>query len=239
MASAGGLDALSAVLRDLPVDLPAAMIVQQHLGGRGSTLPRILERRTRHRVGWAADGAPLTPGRVSVCPPHRQLEVLPDGTCSLRPLAPLDQRPRPHDTLLTSLADSFGSRAVAVVLSGSGSDAAAGVAALKARGGLVVAQSEDSAEYPSMPMAAAAAGADLVLPLHEIAGVLGDITAGAPYRGRTTSATRTGRRSAMRARWPPPRSGSTAPRHRSAGCTPGRRTCARWCASRWTHPSRR
>ncbi|MEW9552516.1 chemotaxis protein CheB [Nonomuraea sp. NPDC050783] len=180
VASAGGLDALSAVLRELPADLPAAVVVQQHLGGRGSVLPQILRRLTGHQAEWAADGAALVPGRVSVCPPRRQLEVLPDGTCSLSPLAPLEQRPRPHDVLLTSLADSFGTRAVAVVLSGSGNDAAAGVAALKARGGLVIAQSEDSAEYPAMPGAAARAGADLVLPLHEIAGVLADLAAGAP-----------------------------------------------------------
>lgn len=57
VTSAGGLDALSAVLGQLPPDLPAAVVVQQHLSGRGSQLVAILRRRTGHRVEWAEDGA--------------------------------------------------------------------------------------------------------------------------------------------------------------------------------------
>jgi two-component system chemotaxis response regulator CheB len=80
---------------------------------------------------------------------------------------------RSHDHLLRSLADAFGPRAVAVVLTGGGSDGAKGTTALVAAGGVVLAQSEDTADHPSMPHAAAAAGGDtLFVPLDEIADVV-------------------------------------------------------------------
>src|SRR5262245_29936155 len=83
VASAGGLDALSAILRSLPGGLPAAVLVVQHLAGSASALVEILGRRGALPVAWADDGAPLAPGRVLVCPPRKRLEVLPDGTCAL------------------------------------------------------------------------------------------------------------------------------------------------------------
>jgi signal transduction histidine kinase len=179
VASAGGLEAISAVLRDLPKDLPATVLVAQHLSGQGSMLVGILERRTDLPVDWADDGAELVPGRVMVARPRTRLEILPDRTCAVSPVegSPTD---RPFDALLTSLAESIGEGAVATVLSGMGSDAAEGAMALKASGGIVIAQSEDTAAQPSMPHAAAAAGADLVLSLHEIGGVVGDLVRGGP-----------------------------------------------------------
>ena len=106
---------------------------------------------------------------------------MPDGTCSLTPLAA--SKIHPHDVLLTSLADSYGTRALAVVLSGSGTDGAAGTTALKKAGAIVIAQSEDTSQYPSMPQAAVAAGADLELPLSEIGRVLNDVAHGQPLPG--------------------------------------------------------
>lgn len=175
---AGGLDAFTTVLRALGPELPVPIVLQQHLGGQASILPTILARRTDWTVVWAQDGSTLESGRVVVCPARSQVEVLPDRTFAVSGLAPSGARP--HDALLTSLADSVGVGAVAVVLTGSGSDGAAGVAALKAAGGIVIAQSEDTAEYPAMPAAAAHAGADLVLPLHEIGTVIADVVRGEP-----------------------------------------------------------
>ncbi|KZS65426.1 chemotaxis protein CheB [Mycobacterium pseudokansasii] len=176
VASAGGLAALSTVLQGLPHDLPAAVVVQQHLGGQGSILAQLLQRRTQTRVEWAVSGQRIEPGQVTVCPPLKRLELFPDGTCVLHDAGgALDL---PHDALLTAVADSFGARAVAVVLSGFGRDGAVGVAAVKAAGGIAIAQSEDTAEAPAMPRAAAEAGADVVLPLHEIAGVIADVVSG-------------------------------------------------------------
>ncbi|MEW9551933.1 chemotaxis protein CheB [Nonomuraea sp. NPDC050783] len=177
VTSAGGLDALTTVLRDLPADLPSAVVVQQHLGS-GSGLALVLRRRTGQPAVWAADGARLAPGVVMVCPPRMRLEIFPDGRCTL--VASSGALDSPHDALLRSLADAFGPRALAVVLTGMGRDGAAGAAAVKAAGGIVLAQDEDTAEYPSMPKAATEAGADLVLPLHEIGGVITAVVRGAP-----------------------------------------------------------
>lgn len=178
LASAGGLDALSVVLHDLPTEFRAAVVVQQHLGGHSSVLPTILGRSTGHRVAWASDGQALEPGQVIVCPPEMHMELEPDGTCCLHKIeAP---GTRPFDVLLASVASSYGARGLAVVLSGSGRDGAKGTAAMKRAGAIVIAQSPETAAYPSMPIAAAAAGADLVLAVDTIGSVLADIVGGAP-----------------------------------------------------------
>jgi CheB methylesterase len=187
LASAGGLDAFSVVLGDLPDEFPAAVVVEQHLGGLTSVLATILGRRTPHRVSWAHDGDAVTPGQVVVCPPGVQLELTPDGRCRLRATeAPGERR---FDVFMESVAQSYGPRSVAVVLSGSGRDGAAGTAAMKRAGAIVIAQSPDTAQYASMPIAAARAGADLVLPIHEIGRVLADIVNGAPLPEKGKPAT--------------------------------------------------
>ncbi|WP_433302348.1 chemotaxis protein CheB [Actinoplanes sp. CA-030573] len=178
VTSAGGLEALSAVLRVLPRDFPAAVVLTQHLGGQGSALAEILDRRIALPVRWAREGGRVEPGTVTVCPPRSVLEVLPDRTYAVRPAEKVLAE-RPLDALLTSVGDSFGPASLAVVLTGMGGDGAAGASAVRAAGGRVIAQSEDTAEQPSMPAAAVAAGAvDLVLPLHEIGATLVDVVAG-------------------------------------------------------------
>ncbi|MBV8999631.1 MAG: hypothetical protein JO304_11250, partial [Solirubrobacterales bacterium] len=127
VASAGGLDALSAVLGALPDDLPAAVVVAQHLGGQGSRLVEILDRRVRLTVGWAQDGGRIVAGHVSVCPPRSVLEVLPDGSCAISTSAG-SVGERPLDALLASVGDSYGGSGLGVVLTGMGSDGAAGTA---------------------------------------------------------------------------------------------------------------
>src|SRR3712207_5329882 len=180
VTSAGGLEALTNVLSALPAEFGAAVVVAQHLGGQGSKLVEILDRRISLPVEWAGDGARIEPGRVTVCRPRSVLEILPDRTCSIRPGAGR-LADRPLDVLLASIGDTFGAAALAVVLTGMGDDSAAGAAAIRSAGGVVVAQSEDTAEHPAMPHAAVAAGAvDLVLPLHDIGAVLVDVVAGQP-----------------------------------------------------------
>lgn len=187
LASAGGLDALATVLRDVPTDFPAAIVVQQHLGGPNSVLPEILARRTGHSVSWVIDRQSVRPGQVVACPPGMQLELTPDGSYSLHQLdAPFRQH---FDVLLASLARSYGSRAVAVVLSGTGRDGAQGTAAMKRAGALVIAQSPESAAYPSMPTAAAEAGAALVLPLNHIGRVLLNLVLDGPRYTATANDT--------------------------------------------------
>lgn len=184
LASAGGLEALSTVLRDLPSDFPAAVVVQQHLGGHDSLLATILRRQTGRAIGWAQDGMLLRPPQVVVCPPSVLLELTSEGRCRLRDAQ--NHQALVFDVLLASLARTYGPRSVAVVLSGSGHDGAAGTVAMKRAGAVVIAQSPETAQYPSMPIAAAQAGADLVLDVGEIGGVLTGIVGGAalpPRRG--------------------------------------------------------
>jgi two-component system chemotaxis response regulator CheB len=178
LASAGGLDALSMVLHDLPTEFSAAVVVQQHLGGRSSALPTILARSTKHQVYWALDGQVAVPGQVIVCPPEMHMELRPNGAWCLHRIQTHEERR--FDVMLASVASSYGARAVAVVLSGSGRDGAKGTGAMKRAGAIVIAQSPDTAEYPSMPIAAAKAGADLVLPIYQIGRVLADLIEGAP-----------------------------------------------------------
>jgi len=176
VASAGGLDALSIVLRDLPTEFPAAVVLQQHLGGHTSVLPTILSGRTRQRVGWAIDGQLLRPGEVIVCPPGMDMELLPDGSCRLHALEGIGVRR--FDVLLTSMAGSYGARGVAVVLSGSGTDGAQGALAMVEAGATVIAQSPETAAYPNMPIAAAKAGAGFVMPIEHIGRFLAHIAEG-------------------------------------------------------------
>ncbi|OBH84486.1 hypothetical protein A5681_02075 [Mycobacterium scrofulaceum] len=178
LASAGGLDTLSTVLSDLPGDFPAAIVVQQHLGDHDSVLPAILRRQTAQQVRWARDGRPVCPGQAVVCPPGMHLEITPDGRCHLRAIRDLGVRR--FDVLLRSVARSYGPRSVAVVLSGSGQDGAAGTAAMKRAGAIVIAESPDTAQHSSMPVASARAGADVVLPIHRIGRVLTEVAKGAP-----------------------------------------------------------
>jgi chemotaxis response regulator CheB len=185
VTSAGGLEALSTVLADVAAALPAAVVVQQHLGGK-STLAQLLARRTGLGVEWADDGAVLEPGRVLVARPGRRLEIRPDLTVASL-VNEEGARSMPHDALLRSVAQSCGERGLAVVLTGMGRDATEGAASLRAAGGVVLAQSAWSAEHPSMPQAAADAGVvDLVLPLAEIGAVVADVVAGAPLPGPDT-----------------------------------------------------
>jgi two-component system chemotaxis response regulator CheB len=178
-ASAGGLEALHAVLAALPADLPAAVLIVQHLDPHHiSLLPEILGRRTPLAVKKAEDGDALRAGTVYVAPPDRHLLVCADATLALS-ADPVVHHVRPSaDRLFESLATNLGDRAVAVVLTGTGQDGAAGLAAVKAAGGRTIAQDPETASYPNMPRAAIRTNfVDDVLPLDQIAGKLIELTA--------------------------------------------------------------
>ena len=169
-ASAGGLAALTKTLSGLPGDLPAALLVVQHLDPRHrSLMAEILSRRTALLVKQARDGDTISAGTVYVAPPDKHLLANPGGTLSLT-RTELVHFVRPSaDLLFESVAASFRERAIAVVLTGSGSDGAMGVRAIKKMGGTVLAQDEESSEYFAMPSAAIGTGeVDFVLPLSEI-----------------------------------------------------------------------
>jgi two-component system chemotaxis response regulator CheB len=173
-ASAGGLSALSAVLGKIPEHFPAMIVVVQHLDPRHrSLMADILSRRTYLRVLEARDGLVLAPATVYIAPPDRHLLVNPDDSLSLTQ-SELVHFVRPSaDLLFESVAASHKERAIAVVLTGTGSDGVMGVQAIKKMGGTVIAQDEKTAEFFGMPSAAIQSGSvDFILPLDEIAPAL-------------------------------------------------------------------
>ena len=174
-ASAGGLEAVSALLRALPADTGMAFVLVQHLDPtHASMLTEILSRTTSMPVVEAGEGMRVEPDHVYVIPPAANLSVS-NGALHVVPRGNVIPR-RAIDLFLQSLAEDQGSRAVGVVLSGSGSDGSAGLALIKAEGGITIAQ-DQSAQHVSMPASAAAAGAvDFVLPPAGIAAELARIS---------------------------------------------------------------
>jgi two-component system chemotaxis response regulator CheB len=173
-ASAGGLMALTEVLAALPGDLPVPVVVVQHLDPRHrSLMAEILDRRTELQVRQAQEGDDLRPGTVYIAPPDYHLLVNGDGTLSLSQ-SKLVHFVRPSaDLLFESMGASYGNRAIAVVLTGSGKDGSLGVEGVKKMGGTVIAQDVESAQFGGMPAAAIETGSvDFVLHLDEIAEAL-------------------------------------------------------------------
>jgi len=173
-ASAGGVTALSRVLGGLPAGFPVPVLVVQHLDPRHRTvIAEVLGRRAKLPVRLASEGERATAGVIYIAPPDRHLLLGPDGTLTLSG-SELVHFVRPSaDLLFESVAGSYGPRAIACVLTGTGSDGAMGASAVKSRGGTVIAEDPELAEFRGMPEAVVAAGAaDYILPLDEIASVI-------------------------------------------------------------------
>jgi two-component system CheB/CheR fusion protein len=172
-ASAGGLDVFKRLLADLPDDTGFAIVFIQHLDpSHHSMLSEILARSTAMPVSEAADGMRLEANHVYVIPANADLTVE-HGALKLAARMQPAGLHMPIDGFLRSLADGFGSRAIGVILSGTGSDGAAGVEAIKAAGGVTFAQDQATAKFATMPQAAVATGCvDFVLPPDRIAAEL-------------------------------------------------------------------
>jgi two-component system CheB/CheR fusion protein len=178
-SSAGGVEALGVLLSGLPADFPAPVVIAQHLDPRRpSQLQSVLERKSVLRVATINAHTRLEPGRVYVVPADRHVVIL-DGEVKLE--SDHAARPRPSvDLLLTTAARSYGDRLIAVILTGSGTDGAAGAVEVKAAGGVVIIQNPETAAYPSMPLALPPTAVDHVADLEAIAPLLHDLLAGAP-----------------------------------------------------------
>lgn len=177
-ASAGGLAALERLVATTPTDTALAFVVVQHLDpNQKSELPRILARHTQLPVAEVADGARVEAGHVYTMPANKALTIE-EGILRLH-----DRRPGlrfPIDTFLHSLAEDQGERAIAVILTGSGSDGTSGTRAMHEHGGLVVVQDPEEAEVPDMPESVIASGvADLVLAVGDIAARAAEYVEGA------------------------------------------------------------
>jgi len=170
-ASAGGLAALSIILRELPSSFPASVAVVLHLSpDYPSVLTDVLSRFTKLPVCWATAGARMTPGTVFVAPPNRHLVFERDAAVALLSSAPVHFARPSVDLLFASAGRVFGRRTLAVILSGNGHDGSDGVAEVHRLGGVAIAQDEASSQFFSMPREAIeSGGVTYILPLDSIA----------------------------------------------------------------------
>lgn len=170
-ASAGGLQALELFLGAMPVDSGLAFIVVQHLDPtQKALLPELLQRITAMPVREASDGMRVERNSVYVIPPNTELSLVGAALKLTAPAEPRGMR-LPVNVLFSSLASVQGEQAVAVVLSGMGSDGTLGMLAIKAVGGLTAAQEPAGAQFDSMPRSAIAAGCvDVVATAAELPG---------------------------------------------------------------------
>jgi two-component system CheB/CheR fusion protein len=176
-ASAGGVDALSALVTTLPKDFPAPMVIAQHLDPqRPSHLGDILARRTTLPIHTLNGHETLIPGHIYVAPANQHVEIS-NQHISLHTNGA--GRPKPSvNLLLSSAAQSYGDGLIAVILTGTGSDGAAGALEVKKAGGTVIIQNPATASYPSMPRSLAPTSIDFVANIDEIGALLYDLLTG-------------------------------------------------------------
>jgi two-component system, chemotaxis family, CheB/CheR fusion protein len=178
-ASAGGVGALSTLVSTLNKSFPAPIVIAQHLDPqRPSQLGSILERRSTLPILVVSEHGQtkLEGGKVYVVPSNRHVRIS-DGHVYLE--GDHNDRPKPSvDMLLSTAAKSYGEHLVAVILTGSGSDGAAGAVDVKSAGGLVIIQNPQTAAYPSMPLSLPPTAVDHVLEIEQIGPLLYDILKG-------------------------------------------------------------
>jgi two-component system, chemotaxis family, protein-glutamate methylesterase/glutaminase len=185
-SSWGGLHALQAILRDLPADFAAPMVIAQHRSARSddTLLPMLLDATTALTVRDAEDKAALTPGLVLIAPPDYHL-LVEQGTVALSCDAPVAFSRPSIDVLFESAADAYGDRVVGVVLTGANADGATGLSAIRRSGGLALVQDPATAERSEMPAAALRAVPDAhVVALDEVGAQLASAVGTVAREGR-------------------------------------------------------
>lgn len=172
-ASAGGLEAFEQFFTHAPPDTGMAFVLVQHLDPtHKSILVDLVRRYTRMQVFEVEDGMPVQPDCAYIIPPNRDMAILHGVLHLIEPVAPRGQR-LPIDYFFRSLAQDQQELAIAIVLSGTGTDGTLGVKAIKGEGGMVMVQAPESARYDGMPRSALNTGmADYVLPAEEMAAQL-------------------------------------------------------------------
>ena len=175
-ASAGGIEAFRQFFESMPSDPGMGFVVVLHLSPtRKSMLAEIISRWTTMPVAEAADGETVKPNHVHVVPPGHVVTIG-QGRLRLRAFQPdAPRETTPIDEFFDSLASDLGEDAIGIVLSGTGHDGALGLKAIKARGGLTLAQGSDGTapQHEGMPDSAIATGAvDLIVPVQDMPKVL-------------------------------------------------------------------
>ena len=163
-ASAGGLEAIELFFTNMPSDSNLAFIVVQHLSpDYKSLMVELLSKKTRMPVHRAEDGVQVLPGNIYLIPPKKNLTIF-HGKLILSDQGHGRGINLPIDLFLRSLAEDQAEKAVAIILSGTGSDGMRGVRSVKECGGIVMVQDEDSAKFDGMPRAVISTGlADFIL----------------------------------------------------------------------------
>jgi two-component system CheB/CheR fusion protein len=160
-ASAGGIEVLSTLVEALPADFPAPLVIAQHLDPtRPSHLAEILGRHTALPIHSVTARESLAPRTIYLAPPNCHLVITPGA---IEPVEEGPGRSKPSiDLALSSAAAAYGEQLIAVILSGTGSDGAAGARLVKQGGGTVLIQDPSTAAYPGMPLALAPTTVDIV-----------------------------------------------------------------------------
>ncbi|WP_346730384.1 CheR family methyltransferase [Caballeronia sp. dw_276] len=175
-ASAGGVQALLRFFENAPADMGMAFVVVLHLSAKHvSSADKVLQNVTRMRVKQVSGPTPIEANHVYVIAPGKSLTMT-DGYLNARDVEPNTGRPVSIDKMFRSLAEAHGQYVMCIVMSGTGSDGAVGIATVKERGGVTLAQEPNDAEYAEMPQNAIQTDqVDLVLPVVEMPQRLLDI----------------------------------------------------------------
>ena len=167
--SAGGLDAYIGLLRNLPPDMGAAIVIVNHLRIMATRLHEILPRYTEMPVALITEGLLLRPNHVFIIAEQRDLHVR-DGEFRLKPISKPRGWPDVITVFLRSLARHWRGRIIAVIVSGYDGDGAAALCGIKDVGGITIAQKLDTAGQPDMPESAIQSGCiDFILAPEDIA----------------------------------------------------------------------
>src|SRR3954463_13610559 len=172
-ASAGGLEALEHFFDNVPTKTGMAFVVVQHLSPDfKSLMDEILARRTPLPISLVEDAMVVEPDHIYLIPPKKEM-IISGGRLLLSERDREQELTLPIDVFFRSLAQDCGTRAVAIVLSGGGSDGSRGIRAIHEAGGLVIVQDVESAQFDGMPKTARDAGvATFVLAPQEMPAVL-------------------------------------------------------------------
>lgn len=155
--SAGGLDAYTRLLKNLPADMGVAIVIVNHLRTVSTMLHEILPRYTSMPVELISDRLDVRPNCVFIIPERRDLHVL-NGEFSLRPISKPRGWPDVITVFLRSLTENWPGQLIAVIVSGYDGDGAAALCGIRDVGGITIAQKLDTAAQPDMPQSAIDSG---------------------------------------------------------------------------------
>jgi two-component system, chemotaxis family, protein-glutamate methylesterase/glutaminase len=167
--SAGGLDAYIRLLKHIPVDIGASIVIVNHLRTVATMLHEILPQYTQMPVELITEKLDIEPNRVFIIPSNRDLHVL-NGEFRLKPISKPRGWPDVITVFMLSLANNWDGKLIAVIVSGYDGDGADALKSIKEVGGITIAQKPDTAKQPDMPESAIESGyIDFVLSPEDIA----------------------------------------------------------------------